>query len=163
MKLFITLITLCFVTMSYAYQGINQDNMYDSKGAVAAQSQLFIKVYSALAIAAGTLVIASVSSDDGIAVTTMTASATAQKPYCMVAEAIAAKGYGKCQIRGFTDVLLFDAATTAVAGEQVFAGSATAGYSTATASGSISAYQSPVGQFLDASSTLGAIEAILDL
>lgn len=114
-------------------------------------------------ISAGALAILSTASDNGISVT-IPGTTAGTIPYCMMVSECS--GYAKnckCQTKGFTDQLLFDGVTTATAGELVFISESTAGRVQATAKGSIAASDFPVGVFLDASSSAGAIEVVLDL
>ena len=169
MKSFITFITFALVIMSFNASALilnsGSSNNFDATGTIKYQDKVFVQVKNGTgsSLAAGTLVGPDLTSDDGATVAKIVASAQASKAICMVAETIANGSMGKCQVYGYTDKLLFDAATTAVAGEGIFVGSSTAGYGLAIASASVSGYNTPVGIFLDASAASGSVEAYLNM
>jgi len=160
MKSFLLILTFVFAFSANALILNNYSNVRDIKGTVTYNDKVFIKVYSAAGVAKGSVVFLDTSADDGMTVTTATNAAL--KPLCMVAETISALGIGKCQIYGYTDALLFEPTTTAVVNEPVYHSSSIAGYSSAISSGSVAAYNVPIGTFLDASAATASIEAFLD-
>ena len=162
MKLTIGLITLLFAVSTYAVIESDFSNAFDAKGDVLFKDQSFINVknVSGGSIAAGSIVVLDTTEDDGISVTTSTSAVAV--PHCMVVAAVADDAMVKCQVSGYTDKILFDASTTAVANEAMYIDT-TAGYVRAVASASVAAYMVPVGSFLDASAASGAVEGYLRL
>lgn len=162
--------TLFFIAALYTNSALAiitapYSNSFDATGTVKNRDRIVIRVRanSSTAIVKGQCVYYNTTSDDGITVDAVpTTSGRAYMPACMALEAMAVGIDGDCLVFGYTDALLFDAVTTAVAGEKVFCGSGTIGRFIAVASGSVGAYDRPVGQFLDASDASGSIEAFVN-
>jgi len=173
MKSFLTIFLLLgamfLSTLAQAIITAPYSNSFDNAGAVKNRDRVVIKVRanSSVAITKGQCVYYNTTSDDGITVDavpiTDVVSAASIFPACMALEAIAVNKDGKCLVFGFTDVLLFDGGTTAVVGESAYCGSPNGlGRFYAVSAGSVAAYQRPVAQFLDASSTSSSIEAFVN-
>ena len=162
------LMTLLFVLSISAYAVINdpgQSTSIDNAGTVVKQDKMFISVWNSEATAtltAGQLVVADLTDDNAFGV--VSSAAPTIKPMCMLIANIAPGKKGRCQVYGYTDILLFDASTTASAGERIYASPDNAGYSVYSAAATAGAAGWPqVGTALDASAASGAVEAILDL
>jgi len=162
------LMILLFVLSISAYAVINdpgQSNSVDNTGTIVKQDVMFISVLNSEATAtltAGQLVVADLTDDNGFGV--VSSSVSTVRPMCMLIQDLAVGAKGRCQVYGYTDILLFDASTTASAGEKIFVSGANAGYSVYVAPATAGAYGYPsVGDALDASAASGAVEAYLRL
>jgi len=176
MKSFLTslllMFGLLFVTSVQALITTPYSNSFDNTGTVKFRDRVVIKVRAngTTAITKGQCVYYNTTSDDGITVDAIPLilptdgkTGTSLFPACMAMEAIAVNKDGKCLVFGYTDALLFDGGTTAVAGEPIFCGSPnSAGRFMAIAHGSVNAYNRPVGQFLDASAASASVEAFVN-
>lgn len=159
------LFAITFANSANAIVTTPYSNSFDNAGNVKNRDRVRIRVRAndTTAIVAGQCVYYNTAADDGITVDAVPATSGRQyMPACMALEAIAVGKDGDCLVWGYTDIMLFDAATTAAAGGQVYCGSSTAGRFIAIASGSVGAYDRPIGQFLDASATSGTIEAFVN-
>jgi hypothetical protein len=138
-------------------------NQFDATGTISNKEYVAISIKNGTGstIAAGSLVKASATSDDGA--TIALTSSVLDVPLCMVEASCVNGAMCKCLVYGYTDVLLFDASATAVAGEGIYLSGPNNGYALAVASASVAAYMVRVGAFLDASAASGAVEAFINL
>lgn len=159
MKKFIFLALALFTLGAYAVITAPISNQFDNTGALVVQDKSFIKVKNGEteSIARGSIVVYSVSADNGA---TIASSTTAGAPYaCVLDEACAAGAQCLCQVKGYHDAVLFDAAAGgAVAGE--------AGFHSAVAykiksNDSVAAGHVPVGVFLDTITATGSVEFVI--
>ena len=165
MKNILTIVFLVtFVSNVFAIISTPYSNSIDNTGTVKYQDKAFIMVRAGETLLKGDCVYYDTSADNGITVKKVPVlSGQSYFPACIVSEAIASGKDGKCQVYGYNDSILFDAATTAEAGEAIYCGSAvTAGQAIAIASASVAAYNRPVGQFFDASAASGSVEGFVN-
>lgn len=168
MKTFYALLmamTLLISSNVFAIITAPYSNSYDSAGALTHVDKTWIKVKNGTgsSISRGFLVVPDVASDDGAVIKLPTASIQSQHAQCMMDEVCADGKVCKCQKYGYTDQLRFDGATSAVAGQGFYIGSATAGMAVYVATGNQSGWYRKLGVFFDASSSLGQVEALLDM
>lgn len=149
----------------------NKSNRLDYAGSVVSseleQWFIMVKNSAASALSAGAIVVWDTDDDDGVSVTTSTSAGAV--PACMNVSSCAVGALCKCQIYGYTDLLLFDpegggaSGGASTAGEPIFIDESDAGYVQATVSGSIAANDYKIGVFYDSGSNTGATEAFLQL
>lgn len=168
MKTFYALLmamTMLIGSNAFAFIGSPISNSYDAAGSVSHYDKVWLKVYNGTgsSVARGYMVVPDTSSDDGIVFALPTASVETEHPLCMLDEVCADGAMCKCLRYGYTDQLRYDGATTAVAMGNIYLGSATAGMVQYEASGDIAIYQDKIGIFFDADSSLGQVEALIDL
>lgn len=174
MKSFIALLflvsTIFLSTVVHAVITPPYSNSFENDGTVKNRDRIVIRVRanSTTAITKGQCVYYNTTSDDGITVDAVpivlpAGGTNSIFPACMALEAIAVNKDGKCLVYGYTDALLFDGGTAAVAGEAVYCGSPNSlGRFKAVAAGSVNSYERQVGQFLDASAASGSVEAFVN-
>lgn len=154
------LLVLAFPAMAVINNGISTS--IDSTGAIKMYDKMYVNVKngSGSALTAGMVVSLLSTGDDGFTVTTGTDN-TDVVPFCMVVEALAANAVGKCQVWGYTDILLYyqgnRSATTA--GWPVYISSDSAGYAMGIGAPTSSNYK--IGIFYDSSAASGAVEAFI--
>jgi len=163
------ILTILLIALSLnAFAVINdpgQSNSVDNLGAIVKQDVMFINVLNSEATATllkGQLVVADLTDDNGFGV--VSSSVSAVKPMCMLLKDLAVGEKGRCQVYGYTDILLFDASVTASAGEKIYVSGDNSGYSVYILAREAGTSGLPsVADALDASSVSGAIEAYLRL
>lgn len=153
---------LAFSLMTLTAQAVvtsPMSNDFDNTGAIVKKDDVSIRVKNGEAseIAAGSVVVYSVTADDGATIASSTTSGI--NPACMIKAACAAGALCYCQKYGYTNSLLFDARYgSAAAGELLYA--ATASYYVGS-NDDMPTRAVPVAQILDAASATGSVEAVL--
>jgi len=110
-------------------------------------------------IAAGSLVILDVASDDGASVVISTAASS--QPLCVMVAACADNALCSCQTYGRNSAVLFDRkGSAAVAGAPFFNATSTQGYIKGGVYGGV---DHPAGIFYDAATASGAMEVFIKL
>ena len=166
MKNLITLIAfLIFTANAFAIIHVPYSNSFKNDGTVNNRDKAFIQVRNKTGstILKGQHVSYDTATyDDGI--TVLPTTDPAFKVACIAAEAITDGSIGSCQVYGYNSAILYDGVTTARAGDPIYAASTTyPGYGQAIASGSVNAYNVPIGVFFDASSSSGSVEGFINL
>lgn len=171
MRNLLILVCLFFATNAMAtIQHSTQSNYKTNDGSVGYYDRIFIRVKASTGITKGMVVGASLTADDGMTVSPI--DNVFQKPLCVMAETLATDAWGKCQIYGYSDTVLFSGSVyEASAGSAIYT-SGVAGYgisyprNVAGASSYLAASPSfsQYGMFLDDSTySSGAVELFINV
>jgi len=143
------------------FSAMGAQNAFNADGTIKTKHEKFlvVKNSAASALTVGEFVAPDLTDDNGAAVDFVYANSA--RALCMIVDTSCAVGaLCKCQTYGFTDLAYFDAdGGTATAGGPGFAKT----NGSVAVDGSIGASDYPVGIFLDASATTGAVQLYITL
>lgn len=161
MKIMLTVVVMLFAFNSFGLITSPMSNGFDNTGTINQREKSSIRVKNgeSSSIAAGSIVVYSLTADDGATVASTSTSGVPAA--CVMVSACAAGAQCECQKAGYVSGLLFDAKYGgAAAGEAVYV--STASYYSAS-NDDIPAKAVPVAIVLDAISATGSVEAVLIL